>query len=273
MAFRGAAALRFACILLLGEVPVITGPEEGAAAGGGHFRVAHTDREHVIDTLKTAFAVGRLTKDELDARAGQAFTARTYAELAALTADIPAGPLAVRPSRQPARPQNRPKRTHPVRNAAIGSVSCLTGAAAAFLYGVSLDDHNTLLFLYLTFFALLAVPCISGRRRSPHGSKGTPAASYRRDRDRGARPRQCSGTAAPAMILLPPVPAPTIPAPTCGPAGPGQTGRAHPGGVSRCRAVPGQYRARPEPLLTLPWNGVQSYRGDVPGKAAAGDYL
>jgi hypothetical protein len=142
---------------------VITGPEEGAAAGRGHFRAAHTDREHVIDTLKTAFAVGRLTKDELDARAGQAFTARTYAELAALTADIPAGPLAARPPRQPARPQNRPKRTHPVRNAAIGSVSCLTGAAAAFLYGVSLDDHNTLLFLYLTFFALLAVPCIIGK--------------------------------------------------------------------------------------------------------------
>ena len=139
---------------------MVTGPEERAAAGRGHFRAAHVDREHVIDTLKTAFADGRLTKDELDARTGQAFTAQTYAELAVLTADIPAGPPAARPPRQPARPQNRPKQARPVRNAAVGSVGCLTVAAAAFLYGVSLDDHNTPLLLLLTFFALVAVPCI-----------------------------------------------------------------------------------------------------------------
>jgi hypothetical protein len=33
--------------------------------------------EYVIGTLKTAFAHGRLTRDELDARAGQASAART----------------------------------------------------------------------------------------------------------------------------------------------------------------------------------------------------
>ncbi len=137
-----------------------TGPEEGTAAGGSHLRAAYADREHAIDMLKTAFADGRLTKDELDARAGQALTARTYADLGALTADIPAGPPAARPPRQPARPQDRPKRVHPVRNAAIGSVSCLTVAAAAFLYGASLDDQNTGWFLLLTFVALMAVPCI-----------------------------------------------------------------------------------------------------------------
>jgi hypothetical protein len=160
MAFRGAAALRFACVVLLGEAPVITGPEEGAAAGCGHLRAAHTDREHVIDRLKAAFVQGRLTKDELDARAGQAFTARTHAGLAALTADIPAEPLA-RPPRQPARPQNRPARnrmarTHPVRNAAVGSVSCLILACLAFLYGAHLDDSNTPAFLMLTLVAVIA---------------------------------------------------------------------------------------------------------------------
>jgi Domain of unknown function (DUF1707) len=155
---------------------VSTGPEEGAAAARGHFRAAHADREHVIDTLKTAFADGRLTKDELDARAGQAFTARTYAELAVLTADIPAAPPPARPPRPPARPRNRPKRAHPVRNVAIGSAGCLSVAAAAFLYGVSLDDHNTPLFLLLTFFALIAIPCIianaaitSWQQRHPRG--------------------------------------------------------------------------------------------------------
>jgi Domain of unknown function (DUF1707) len=142
---------------------VITGPEEGTAAGRGHLRAAHADREHVIDLLKAAFVQDRLTKDALDARTGQALTARTYAELGALTADIPAAPPAARPPRQPARPQNRPKQAHLVRNAAIGSVSCLTVAAAAFCYGASLDDHYTGWFLFLTLFALLAVPCIIAR--------------------------------------------------------------------------------------------------------------
>jgi hypothetical protein len=42
----------------------------------------------VIDLLKAAFVQGRLTKVELDARAGHALTCRTHADLAALTADI-----------------------------------------------------------------------------------------------------------------------------------------------------------------------------------------
>src|SRR5580658_8036325 len=102
------------------EVPMITGPEEGPAAGRGHLRAAHADREHVIDLLKAAFVQGRLTKDELDARTGQALTARTYAQLAALTDDIPAGPQTARPPvrQQNRQQQNRPERAHPVRNAA-----------------------------------------------------------------------------------------------------------------------------------------------------------
>jgi uncharacterized membrane protein YhdT len=82
---------------------VITGPEQGAAAGHGRLRASHADREHVIDTLKTAFADGRLDKDELDARVGQTLTARTYAELATVTAGIPAAPAQALPHR-PARP-------------------------------------------------------------------------------------------------------------------------------------------------------------------------
>jgi hypothetical protein len=46
----------------------------------------------VIGTLKNAFVQGRLTKDELDAQAGRALAARTRADLATLTADIPPGP-------------------------------------------------------------------------------------------------------------------------------------------------------------------------------------
>ena len=42
-----------------------------AAAGRGDPRASHADRDRVIDTLKAAFVQGRLTKDELDLRAGQ----------------------------------------------------------------------------------------------------------------------------------------------------------------------------------------------------------
>jgi 8-hydroxy-5-deazaflavin:NADPH oxidoreductase len=54
-------------------------------------RASHADREQAIDTLKAAFVQGRLAKDEFDARLGQAFASRTFAELAAVTGDIPAG--------------------------------------------------------------------------------------------------------------------------------------------------------------------------------------
>jgi hypothetical protein len=42
----------------------------------------------VIGVLKAAFVQGRLTKDELDARAGYALSARSHADLAALIADL-----------------------------------------------------------------------------------------------------------------------------------------------------------------------------------------
>jgi hypothetical protein len=71
-----------------------TGPGDEKAAGGsghGHLRASHADRERVIATLRAAFIQGRLTRDEFDLRVGRALGSRTYAELAALTADLPAG--------------------------------------------------------------------------------------------------------------------------------------------------------------------------------------
>jgi hypothetical protein len=49
------------------------------------------EREQVIAALKVALAQGRLTVDEHDARAAQAPAAQSRAELARLTADLPAG--------------------------------------------------------------------------------------------------------------------------------------------------------------------------------------
>jgi hypothetical protein len=59
----------------------------------GHLRCSHADRERAVDVLKAAFAEGRLDQDEYTERVGEAHASRTYAELAALTADLPVGPL------------------------------------------------------------------------------------------------------------------------------------------------------------------------------------
>ena len=83
---------------------MVTGPGDelaASAAGRGYLRVSHAEREQVIGTLKAAYVEGRLTEDELDARVGQVYASRTYAELAAVTADIPAEPTAARSRRDP----------------------------------------------------------------------------------------------------------------------------------------------------------------------------
>ncbi len=74
------------------------GNEIAAAAsqGDGRLRASHADREQVIEVLKVAFVRERLAKDEFDLRVGQAFAARTHAELAAVTAGIPAEPSTAR---------------------------------------------------------------------------------------------------------------------------------------------------------------------------------
>jgi hypothetical protein len=105
----------------------MAGTGAGKAPGGayflGRFRASDADREQVIDTLKVAFVQGRLTRDELDARAGQTFASRTYAELAAVTADIPAGPPAARErTGQPAagQPAGQPAAEEPAGQPAAG---------------------------------------------------------------------------------------------------------------------------------------------------------
>ena len=55
----------------------------------------------MIDILKAAFVRGMLAKDEFDLRVSQAFASRTYAELAAVTAGLPAEPTAVQPPGPP----------------------------------------------------------------------------------------------------------------------------------------------------------------------------
>jgi hypothetical protein len=56
----------------------------------GQLRASHQDRDQVVEILRVAAGDGRLTAEELDQRLEAALTARTYAELAVLTTDLPA---------------------------------------------------------------------------------------------------------------------------------------------------------------------------------------
>ena len=123
----------------------MTGPgDEMAEAGGGHLRASHADREQAIEVLKAAFVQGRLAKDEFDLRTGQTFTARTHAELAAVTADIPAGVAAVQPPPTLARVQAQ-KPAGRVKAIGWGAGLIIPLAALGAVFTVA--GHNVALFL------------------------------------------------------------------------------------------------------------------------------
>ena len=229
----------------------MTEPQDPAAASGDQLRAGHADREQVIDTLKTAFVHGRLTKDEFDARAGQALSARTRAELAALTADIPPAPSAAGSARPPA-----PARRRPLARAAVRSGICLAFAAAAVWAAFILDPGPRAgasgsswgpgvgWCFVLAIYAVIAAVCIMGvgvakskeqrrSRRQPPPRPGPRRPGARSRTARRHRPRPGS----------PRAPAPTRPAPTCGLTAHGRVGRIPPGGVrgrgAGLRPVPG----------------------------------
>jgi Domain of unknown function (DUF4190)/Domain of unknown function (DUF1707) len=82
---------------------------------------ATADRERTMDVLKAAYGEGRITKEEFELRAGRAMNARTYAQLAAVVADLPAGPhLGV----MPYQPGYYPAINTPTSGLAIGALVC-----------------------------------------------------------------------------------------------------------------------------------------------------
>ena len=172
----------------------MAGPDEGAPARRGHLRAADTDRERVVATLQAAFVQGRLDKHELDARVGQALASRTYAELAALTADIPAGPTAAEPAAAPgpaaAEPVRRPART--LAKAASRSGVCML-ATVALVEGAFLA--NQFFLLVLATFAFLAACGFLGygildawQERRAGAQHPSPPGQGRRSLARGERP-------------------------------------------------------------------------------------
>jgi Domain of unknown function (DUF1707) len=103
-------------------------PGDGMPAGRygrGRFRASDLDREHTVEVLTAAFVQGRLTKDEFDARVGQALAAQTVAELTALTADLPAGLVQAQQ-----RPRTAPVRARPPVSQVVTASVRVTVAAA-----------------------------------------------------------------------------------------------------------------------------------------------
>jgi hypothetical protein len=153
----------------------MTGQEDRTPAGDDRLRAGDADRERAIETLKTAFVHGRLTKDELDTRAGQALCARTVADLTALTSDISASPAAAPPRnpQTPARrrhPPTRARRRRPLVRAATRSGACLAFAFGIVLFAAHVLDPNGLgnpyapwsgLCLLAAFAAVFAAVCIA----------------------------------------------------------------------------------------------------------------
>ncbi|GHG18757.1 hypothetical protein GCM10018777_36220 [Streptomyces albogriseolus] len=74
---------------ILGDMTAEPAPRDDDRGG---LRASHDDREAVVEQLRDAAAEGRIDLDELDERLERALTAKTYAELDALTADLPRPP-------------------------------------------------------------------------------------------------------------------------------------------------------------------------------------
>jgi hypothetical protein len=155
---------------------MMTGPQTEMTAGmaaHGRLRASYTDREQMIDVLKAAFVRGRLTKDEFDARIGQALAARTYADLAAV---IPAGLIGAQSPQKAARTQARP----PV-NSGVKSSVCAIGLAAASWLAAFLTDNVAVFMvaMVVTVSVFLASPAADALMLGS-GIRSTPAGSYRR---------------------------------------------------------------------------------------------
>jgi hypothetical protein len=130
---------------------VTAGREDGTAGGLGRLRTSRADREQSIDVLKAAFVQGRLTKDEFDSRVGHVLASRTYADLDALTADIPDGLTSAQP---PARRAREPGRVMSFKTAArvgaVGATPSMASAAVALVQSSAVPAVAGVLLVGLT---------------------------------------------------------------------------------------------------------------------------
>lgn len=100
------------------------------AGGYEYLRATDADRDNVQSVLQNAYSEGRLTWEEFDARSTAVANAKTYGQLAAVTADLPA--------RNPGVPQSAypqvPGAPRPTNGLAVASLVC--GIAQVVAWGV-----------------------------------------------------------------------------------------------------------------------------------------
>ncbi len=115
------------------------GPVPGRpVAGSGAARASDADRERTVEKLSAAFAEGRLTKEEHSARVDRAYGSLTYAELAALSADLPAGPQGTPPAQAAASVAAVAPRANPLAVASLvcGVIPLAPATLAAIILGI-----------------------------------------------------------------------------------------------------------------------------------------
>jgi len=113
-------------------------------------RISDQERQQVAEILREAAAQGRINLDELDERLAVTFGAKTYADLAPVTSDLPAVSVANLPA-----PLSRSLATTPVYDSSFATMSTTRRRgrwqlgshhkALAFMGGVVLDLREALL--------------------------------------------------------------------------------------------------------------------------------
>ena len=137
-------------------------PEPRAEAASAGLRASRADRERAIDLLKAAFVQGRLDRDEFDARIGQAVASRTYGELAAVTAGIPAEQTGALPRRPPVRAGRR----IPFNTAVTGG-ACMAGLVNAGMIAVLLSRSPVAVVLFVVLTVIGAILAIGAMITAP----------------------------------------------------------------------------------------------------------
>jgi putative transcriptional regulator len=142
--------------------------------GCGSLRASDADREQAVEALKAAFAQDRLAKTEFEAHVGQALASRTYAELAAVTAGIPAPLSTVQPPGTPS-PTAEQRTRRNISQAELAQALAVSRQTVILIENGRYLPSLPLAFAIARFFGQTvdgmfgqeqARPCISARPRS-----------------------------------------------------------------------------------------------------------
>jgi Domain of unknown function (DUF1707) len=144
-------------------------------------RASDADRDAVVDRLREAAGEGRLEPHEFEQRVGEALRARTYGDLAALLADLPAA------GRTPA-PRTRRRTSPPARSALIGTglVVAVTAAVAVVVVIAMLVLAAAASWAAVVLFWLIARGVRQRQMRGPAGRRSVSARHGHRVRPTGS---------------------------------------------------------------------------------------